>query len=232
MKNTSSNRALNAAELPARNVSAAILIGGQGRRMGFPKGLLRIGGRPLAIAMAELLSPLFGELFFVAEDDGMPLELVLSAGYSAYQDRIPGEGPIMGIITALERCRYPSLFVTACDLPVIDTALVAALLDAAEGRDCAVPVVGNGLHEPLFAVYAKTALRAFEAAYARGERKVQAAFQTLSVGFVNYRESGGIVNLNTPEDLRIFEDRRSAERPDLNVHPVHDGGPSRHGSPA
>jgi len=46
--------------IPLNNVCAALLCGGQSKRLGYPKEMLRVDGEPLAAKMAERLQRLCG----------------------------------------------------------------------------------------------------------------------------------------------------------------------------
>jgi molybdopterin-guanine dinucleotide biosynthesis protein A len=212
--------------------SAAILMGGEGSRMGFPKCLLRVGGRPLSLAAADILASLFGETFLVTDRRALPWELETSSRLTLLRDPIRGQGPLMGIIAALERCRFGRLFVMACDIPLIDLGLIESLLTVLPRGGCAVPRVGPGLLEPLFAVFCRGALDELREYFAAGGRKVQGAFPRLPTAYVDYAGSSGIPNLNTPDDLLRFEaERRGAGHAQAGVLPLSGASITSTGSP-
>src|SRR5256885_8246683 len=80
-----------------KGVAGYILAGGGSTRFGRDKALAEIGGRPMLEGMIELLQSVT-----------RPVKIVGVAGkYAAFgaeivEDRWPGEGPLGGIITALE----------------------------------------------------------------------------------------------------------------------------------
>jgi len=183
--------------------SAAILAGGSSSRMGSPKALLPVDGRPLVSFVAGRLAELFAEVFAVGGGD----EIAGATGLRMVRDREPGMGPLMGIASALEAARFDLVFVAACDMPEIDAGLVGRLHRAAaepgpdgEPWDCVVPRIGDGRFEPLFAFYRKSALPAIEETLGRGVRSVRSVFPRLHTRFVDAPMPEGIVNLNTPED--------------------------------
>ena len=182
------------------DASAAILAGGTSTRMGTNKGLMPIRGRPLILAAADALRGRFGELFIVSDDAAA----FAFTGLPVIPDRAPGKGPLEGIASALEAARLDTLFVVACDMPEIDFALMERLLAAPPEYDCAVPRVGPGLYEPLFAVYRKSALPAMNAALAAGRRNVQAVFPLLKTLYVDADRPSGILNLNTPREVERY----------------------------
>jgi molybdopterin-guanine dinucleotide biosynthesis protein A len=170
--------------------------------MGTEKGLLPIGGNPLITLVAGRLDELFRDVFLAGGGE----DVYGFTGLRVVPDRIPGMGPLMGIASALEDARFETVFVAACDMPMVDPALVDRLMSAAaDGFDCAVPRVGEGLFEPLFAVYRRSALPVINEVLASGGRKVRSVFPRLRVCSVDMPLPGGILNLNTPEDVRRFE---------------------------
>jgi molybdopterin-guanine dinucleotide biosynthesis protein A len=168
--------------------------------MGTDKALLRLRGKPLIQETAEALRARFPEAFIVADAAGAGV--YAGAGLPVVADRVRGAGPLAGIAAALAAASRDRVFVVACDMPDLDFALVARLLDAAADADCAVPRVGEGLYEPLYAVYRRSALPAAEAALAEGRFGVHGLFSRLSVRWVDH--PAGLRNLNTPEDVSRY----------------------------
>ena len=69
-------------------------------------------------------------------------------GRTVIPDAEPGQGPLMGIATALPRIRHDLAFVIACDIPRIDLDFVERLIERAAGCDLALPDRGGGRYEP------------------------------------------------------------------------------------
>jgi molybdenum cofactor guanylyltransferase len=87
-----------------------ILAGGQSRRMGRDKAILKWGPASLLDHMTQLLST-------VAD----PVRVV---GRGELPDRIPGMGPLGGILTALETTTEENNIVLAVDLPLLTPAFL------------------------------------------------------------------------------------------------------------
>lgn len=180
----------------AYDVSAAILAGGAGRRMGTDKAMLPLRGRPLIQETADALRGRFAEAFIVGG------RAYAFTGLPSYPDRVRGGGPLAGIAAALAVSSRETLFVVACDIPDLDFDLIDRLLSFPAGFDCSVPRVGADRYEPLFAVYRKSALPAVDAALASGCFGVHSLFSRLSAFYVDL--PSGIRNLNTPEDVAAY----------------------------
>ena len=90
---------------PTTSTNGFILAGGQSRRMGQDKAALKWGETSLLEHMVQLLSTVTTSVRIVGRGD-LP-------------DRIPGKGPIGGILTGLESTdKTVNLFV-AVDLPLL-----------------------------------------------------------------------------------------------------------------
>src|SRR5574342_801833 len=87
-----------------------ILAGGQSRRMGRDKATLKWGTDSLLNHMVQLLSTVVGAVRIIGRDD-LP-------------DRIPGKGPLGGILTALETTDREANLVLAVDLPLLTPAFL------------------------------------------------------------------------------------------------------------
>src|SRR5690348_11805056 len=99
------------------DVALAVLAGGAGSRMGAPKQGLRISGEPI-------LSRLVRRAAWAG-----PTVLVLGVGGEAREgaemfgvvarDGAAGEGPVRGVLTAIEACGARGVVVVPVDMPTI-----------------------------------------------------------------------------------------------------------------
>ncbi|MGE5385256.1 MAG: molybdenum cofactor guanylyltransferase [Betaproteobacteria bacterium] len=175
--------------------SAAILAGGQSRRMGRNKSLLPMHGQPMIGHIADQLRPHFDELLIGANDGALYGFL----GLPVIADREPGSGPLMGILSCLEAARHELLFVTGCDIPEMNLAFIRQMISLAEGHDIVMPVDAEGRLEPLFAIYRKTVIAPALAVLAAGGRRVMDLLPGQRVAHPVI-PAGWIRNLNTPSD--------------------------------
>ncbi|HNR29743.1 MAG TPA: molybdenum cofactor guanylyltransferase [Candidatus Hydrogenedentes bacterium] len=177
-----------------------VLAGGRSTRMGVDKRLLLLDGEPMIQHIHRQVAPHFDELLIAGGADGQLAFL----NARVVPDEVPGQGPLQGIASALAVSRHDLNFVIACDIPLVNLALLGALLREANDCDCAVPVTPDGRCEPLFAVYRKSALPAMRRALQAGERRVVAAFQYCRVKTVPLASPDEIKNINTLDDYREF----------------------------
>jgi molybdopterin-guanine dinucleotide biosynthesis protein A len=179
--------------------SAAILAGGQSSRMGRDKSLLPVDGKPLIHRIHDQLLHRFDDILISTNDPDR--YAFLSA--RTVRDRLPGNGPLMGIVSAVQAARHDRVFVTACDIPVIDLDTIVRMLVLAEGADCVIPLSRAG-REPLFAVYRKGALPAMREALAAGERRISAVFPRVRTRYFSLGQPSWYRNLNTADDVTAF----------------------------
>jgi molybdopterin-guanine dinucleotide biosynthesis protein A len=133
-------------------------------------------------------------------------ELYSALGFPVIPDLYPGEGPLGGILTALRHSRKTWNLITACDMPELDTKLLARLLDAAEraGADVVLPVTPDGRAQPLCAVYHSNCMPALHFAFSSGVRAVAGALAALRVLRLPIEELWQFQNVNTPEDWAAY----------------------------
>jgi len=171
----------------------AVLVGGKSSRMGRPKALIEVDGLAMARRVATAMKRA-GCASVVAIG---PAEL--AAGLDHVDDLHPGEGPLGGILTALGAADGAPALVAACDLPWIDAASLAMLIEAAgKGED--VVVARSSRLEPLCALWQPSAAAKLRVVFGAGERAVHRALLTLDFAEVSLPDSV-LTNVNAPEDL-------------------------------
>jgi molybdopterin-guanine dinucleotide biosynthesis protein A len=195
------------------SVTGAILAGGRSRRMGSNKALLPFGGRRLIEHVLDVLRPLFPEVLIASNEIAPYAEL----GVPVHADPLPGKGPLGGIYTALASSSHPRTFCLACDMPLVNPAVVAHLCRLAPDFDVVVPHSAKG-YEPLHAVYSQSCLPHLEAMLREDRLRVDELFGAVRVCRVEIEDLRPLdpllvsfLNLNTPEELvaaaAIFQER-------------------------
>lgn len=200
------------------DVTGAILAGGAGKRMGrVNKALLEVGGEPILGRLARTLGGLFEHVLVVARD----AEPFADTGLPVVTDRHPQRSSLTGIHAALFHAETPFVFVTACDTPFLQPALVRALLaELGPDVDLVAPIRENGHYEPLCALYSRAAclgpvedlLRADQFQIIRFFPRVRV--RAVPVGDLRRADPDlvSFANANTPDDLEAL--RRLIPAPD------------------
>lgn len=164
-------------------ITAIILAGGQSRRMGADKALLRLasGGPTLIERVVAAARAVTDDVVVVAEDAGrlpaMPVRTV--------PDAIAYAGPLAGLVAGFEAARYPDVLALACDLPYLSAPLLRWMASQPRTWDALVPRLpnedGKTGWEPLHASYTHDCLAPMRAALDRGERHMTAFFPAIRV---------------------------------------------------
>lgn len=184
--------------------TAAILAGGQARRLGgADKGALSIGTQSILDRQLTLLRGLTPHILIVSNDAAR----FRRVGVPVVADRMPGIGALGGLHTALAEAPTEQVMVVACDMPFITAPLVGLLLAVRGDADAAMPRDAHGRH-PLCACYARRIAGHLEACIDGGMRRVLDAVASLSVREVSADELSRIdpagrvlMNVNTPHDV-------------------------------
>jgi len=202
--------------------TAIIMAGGTSSRMGVDKSMLLIKGRAMIERISEQLRGAFDQILISAND----VDKYSHLGFEVVPDKVQGQGPLMGIASALRASNNELNFVVACDIPSIDIRFVRRMLKEADGVDpvreskarektknkelsngvdIVVPTTDDEKYEPLFAVYSKSALIAINDVLLSGKRKISDVFGQCRVKYIEVGER--FVNLNTMAEYEEFQDR-------------------------
>src|SRR5205823_2114326 len=105
--------------MPAsEDVTLAILAGGESSRMGRPKAHLQIDGKPILSWMLERMAWQGQTMLVVSPGHDNPPGHELFT--SQFCDPAPHQGPLRGVLTALENSHTPLLVILTVDMPCIE----------------------------------------------------------------------------------------------------------------
>ncbi|MFP3869891.1 MAG: molybdenum cofactor guanylyltransferase [Syntrophobacteria bacterium] len=182
---------------------AVVLAGGGSRRFGRNKALELFRGERLLDRQVRILGSLFPRLLVITNQP----ELYLDLNVTVVQDMIPGQGPLGGIYTGLVFAQGETVFVSACDMPFVQSAVIGRMVQLAGDYDVVIPERGNRL-EPLRAVYSCRCLPHIKRMLDRQEFQVISFFSHVTVYRLCQEEIDDLdpmglsfFNINIPEDL-------------------------------
>lgn len=192
--------------MSTQRITGAILAGGMSRRLGQDKPSLLLGGRPLALWVAQALAPWVEACWLVTNQP----QAHLSLGLPLVTDLRPWQGPLGGLETALFYARTPLVLAAAADAPFPAPSLLAALASrAAQGVKTALVCQTSRGPQPFPGIYAVRLLPRLTAFLNEGGRQVQRFLEqcrplALPQEQVERLDPEGrsFLNLNTPEDLQ------------------------------
>ncbi len=187
-------------------VGGIILCGGQSSRMGLPKATLPFGPEPMLTRVHRLLSEVVQSIVVVsAADQLLP---PLPPGTLFANDERPSRGPLEGLLAGMKvmQSRCDLVYVTSCDVPLLQAAFVQQLLELATEYDAVAPQDGEFAH-PLSAAYRTNVVATIEGLLAADQLRplfLLKQIKTLFVPVEELRTSDPqlltLRNLNRPAD--------------------------------
>ena len=194
-------------------MKAAILAGGASRRMGTPKALLDVEGKPLIARVAKVLREVFDEIVVVSND----VRFAQTIAAPLIPDVHTKRGVMAGIHAALAHFDAP-VFCVACDAPFLDAHFLRFIVQQKMGFDAVVPIHKDRV-EPLHAVYAPSLLPLFSDELQKDRpASVEAFLRDAAANGATLRwiaESEALrfdaklrffINWNTPEDVAAHKE--------------------------
>lgn len=181
-------------------LAAAVLAGGRSSRMGSTKALIEIDGRRMADRVLDAARSVGADPVVVLGGDRTELA-VLSA--PVVPDRYPGEGPVAGVLGALQHFEgiAERVLVLPCDLADLQAATLLPLVEAEAGDGFSkVWVAANDRLEPMCAIWSVDATARVQELFDAGERALHVVIGELPHVAVTV-DPAGLTNINTPDQL-------------------------------
>ncbi len=208
--------------LPHADITALVLAGGRGSRMGgVDKGLQNFNGTPLTLhTLLRLQMQTGGAPGQVMVNANRNLSVYESFGASVWPDVLEGyAGPLAGFLTGLERCETPYLLTLPCDTPLFPLDLVDRMANALAGQSAQIamafaPELDAGGHaclraQPVFCLLHADLLESLAAFTQAGGRKIDAwtaLHPVVAVAFDLPGDDGkAFFNANTLAELQSLE---------------------------
>jgi molybdopterin-guanine dinucleotide biosynthesis protein A len=174
--------------------------------MGADKATLVVGGVALARRVADVLVAAGADDVRAIGGDRVAL---VGLGLDVVDDAHPGEGPLGGIVTALDAADHDVVVVLACDLPAVTPDAVRDLVEALDRTGCDAAVVrADGVAQGVVAAYRRRARPALAGAFEAGERSVRRVLDRLDVTWIDDVDPTQLADLDGPDDLRRYAARR------------------------
>ena len=145
------------------DATGIILAGGYSERFGAEnKALAEFQNHPLIYHVTrEILRATPSVLINCRADQRSDYTRVLGEFDNSIRfaiDSDPGAGPLYGLETACDHCETSSVIVLACDMPLVDSELLAYLLQSLES-DAVIPQTTDGWRHLTHAAYRVAPLR-------------------------------------------------------------------------
>ncbi len=194
-------------EMTPANVTAVILAGGEGRRMGgIDKGLVELDGKPLIEHVIARLQPQVSSLIISANRN---IEHYQKYGYPVITDQINNQGPLGGILSALQQCKNDWLLTMPCDSPYPPQDLRLRIHQTANQTTSLLFTAHDGQHsQPLFSMIHRSLINSLQTFLASNEKKVTLWLKqegTIDVDFSD--QPMAFININTGEMLASIQNK-------------------------
>ncbi len=186
------------------NITAVILAGGQGSRLGgVDKGLLELNKIPLVHHLINRIQPQVSEIIISANRN---LKTYADLGLSVYEDEISDfAGPLAGILKALQQSQCEWLLTVPADSPFIPDDIALRLSQNIKDNKIAMAHDGERL-QPTFALIHKSLASSLERFLQTGERKTRVWMQQQDHAIVDFSDqTDAFININTEEELKNAE---------------------------
>ena len=178
-----------------------VLAGGESKRMGSDKALLLRDGETQLSRAVGLLEAHLDRVFVSTRAD--QADDPERSKFAQVIDRYDDMGPVAGILSAMDSNDDVSWLVLACDLPNIDDATIAYLLEqcSADHPVTAYESVHDGLPEPLCAIYRPDSRGVILGFVNDGLICPRKMLINVDTHLLAQPNPGALHNINSPEDL-------------------------------
>ncbi|WP_353219816.1 molybdenum cofactor guanylyltransferase MobA [Salinisphaera sp. S4-8] len=198
-------------DIDRSQITAGILAGGAGRRLGGQdKGWYALDGRPLIAHTLARVQDQAGQVLISANRS---LDRYRALGFAVITDATPGHaGPLMGLASLLRAVRTPYLLVVPVDTPALPRDLGARLAAAMTPAIDLARARAGGRCQPLHALMHRRVRASLDTALDEDIARVTDWQARLTVCDVDWPQASAFANINAPRDLQTWRDGMFHER--------------------
>jgi molybdenum cofactor guanylyltransferase len=185
-------------------ITAAILAGGQGTRLGgVDKGLIPLQKIPLVQHVINRIEPQVENIIISANQN---LEIYADFGFAVFEDDLSDfAGPLAGILKALQQSQSDWLLTVPADSPFIAADLAQRLSRHVQDNKIIIAHDGERL-QPTFALIHKSMESSLTDFLQQGERKTRVWMLQQPHTIVDFSDQADtFININTEDDLKKAE---------------------------
>ncbi len=183
------------------NITAVVLAGGRGRRLGgLDKGLLSLDGKPLIKHIIDAIKPQADTIIINANRNQHEYA---NYGYPVISDDMTGyQGPLAGFAAALSACETDYIITLPCDGPTVPADLVSRLAKSLINQNAELAFAHDGQHmQRVYALIPRTLLGNLRAFLEAGDRKVGLWYEQHNIALADCSDiKETFFNINTEED--------------------------------
>ena len=191
------------------DITAVILAGGQGRRMGGQdKGLLEFDGRLMIEILIEHLQGQQLDILINANRNHATYE---SYGYPVIGDELEDyQGPLAGFASAMATVTSRYILTLPCDSPMLAHNFVDRFIETQDRTESPICVAHDGERlQPVYALIDTQLLDDLNRFLDSGERKIDRWYAQHNYAQVDFsNDTVMFQNINTPEDQQRMQQSR------------------------
>lgn len=191
-------------------ISCIVLCGGQSRRMGKNKALIKINGVTIIERVIQELKKISKNIVVVVDKRAKYAQITKYEGVKIFEDENRDVGPVEGMRIGLKHIDKQSAFICACDMPFIQGDCVKELYGyKTEDIYCVVPFANGKLH-PLHGIYDKKTYELLSDMVKTDKKKIAYLFDRAKTKIVKDYDCNlklSLTNINNPEDLESIKKR-------------------------
>lgn len=195
--------------LAASDITAVILAGGQGRRMGGQdKGLIAFEGRTLAEILIEKLER---QSVAIAINANRNQPQYAEFGYPVITDQLADyQGPLAGFASAMQAVDTRFILTLPCDSPLLVDDYVERFITSYNSDPVPIHVAFDGERlQPVHALIQVDLRDSLQTFLDLGERKIDRWYAQHRFRHTDFLDCDGMFrNINTPDDQQALQDSR------------------------
>ncbi len=192
-----------------KDITAVILAGGQGRRMGGQdKGLIEFNGQPLVSILIDKLEPQSVEIIINANRNHARYR---SFGYPVINDQLEDyQGPLAGFASAMTAVTTDFIVTLPCDSPLLVADYVFRFVTSYEHNNAPIHVAFDGERlQPVHALIRVDLLPGLIEFLDTGDRKIDRWYAMHDFVQTDFSDCVDMFrNINTPSDQQSLQARR------------------------
>ncbi len=187
-----------------KNITGVILAGGQSKRMGSNKALLKLGQKTILEIIYSKMKDVFEEVIISANT----LDVTEIVNHQPVMDIYPNHGPLSGIHSSLKASCTQKVFVISCDIPLIETRVITNFVKTSPPNEVVLPII-DGIPKYDFGIYSQSLIASMEEMLNDNNEtnpsikkivwKVDKSFLQIE-NLINEGDMS-FLNMNTPEDF-------------------------------
>lgn len=182
------------------DVTAVILAGGRGRRMGgLDKGLIPFLGQPIIEHTLAAITPQCGAVIINANRN---IDVYSQYNHPVISDQSNDfQGPLAGFAIAMEHSSSLLIATIPCDAPIIPKGLIQRLLTVLNDVNADIAVAHDGIRlQPVYALIKTQLLGGLQEFITQGNRKIDLWYAQNNMVEVDFSDIPyAFKNINTPE---------------------------------